>query len=45
MKKQVLASLIAISLTPAVFAEDDVKPFTMEGELGFISTTGNTETT
>ena len=45
MKKQVLASLVAISLTPAVFAEDDVKPFTMEGELGFISTTGNTETT
>ena len=40
-----LASLVAISLTPAVFAEDDVKPFTMEGELGFISTTGNTETT
>ena len=45
MKKQVLASLVAISLTPVVFAEDDVKPFTMEGELGFISTTGNTETT
>ncbi len=46
MKKQVLASLIAISLSPAVFAQDDeVKPFTMEGELGFISTSGNTETT
>ena len=46
MKKQVLASLVAISLSPAAFAQDDeVKPFTMEGELGFISTTGNTETT
>ena len=46
MKKQVLASLVAISLSPAVFAQDDeVKPFTMEGELGFISTSGNTETT
>jgi len=46
MKKQVLASLVAISLSPAVFAQDDeVKPFTMEGELGFISTTGNTDTT
>ena len=46
MKKQVLASLIAVSLSQAVFAQDDeVKPFTMEGELGFISTSGNTETT
>ena len=46
MKKQVLASLVAISLSPAAFAQDDeVKPFTMEGELGFISTSGNTETT
>lgn len=46
MKKQALASLIALSLSTPAFAQDDeVKPFTMEGELGFISTTGNTDTT
>ncbi len=45
MKKQALISLIALSLSSAVLAQDDVKPFTMEGELGFISTSGNTETT
>ena len=46
MKKQMLASLIALSLSNVAFAQDDeVKPFTMEGELGFISTTGNTDTT
>jgi putative salt-induced outer membrane protein YdiY len=46
MKKHALASLIALSLSSTAFAQDDeVKPFTMEGELGFISTTGNTDTT
>ena len=45
MTKHLLASLIALSFSTSVFAQDDVKPFTMEGELGFISTTGNTETT
>jgi len=45
MKKQLLASLLALSFSSVAFAQDDVKPFTMEGELGFISTTGNTETT
>ena len=46
MNKHVLASLIALSLsTPAFAQNDEAKPFTMEGELGFISTTGNTDTT
>lgn len=49
MKKQALVSLIAISPSPAVLAQDDIqeeiKPFTMDGELGVISTSGNTETT
>ncbi|NDW14161.1 DUF481 domain-containing protein [Alteromonas genovensis] len=45
MKKRVLTTIIAFSLAPSAFAQDKPKPFTMEGELGFISTTGNTETT
>lgn len=45
MKKHLLASLIVLSASSSAFAQDDVKPFTMEGELGFIATTGNTETT
>ena len=44
MKKQLLASLLALSFSSVTFAQDDVKPFTMEGELGIIATTGNTET-
>ena len=40
-------SLIFIGLCAAgnVFAADEVKPFTMDGEFGYIATTGNTETT
>lgn len=45
MNKQLLATLIALSASSAAFAQDEIKPFTMDGELGFISTTGNTKTT
>ena len=45
MNKQLLATLIALSASSAAFALDEIKPFTMDGELGFISTTGNTKTT
>lgn len=45
MNKQALASIIALTLSTTALAQDKVKPFTMEGELGFISTTGNTDTT
>ncbi|MDN4503784.1 DUF481 domain-containing protein [Alteromonadaceae bacterium BrNp21-10] len=40
-------SLILLGLCAAgnVFAADEVKPFSMDGEFGFIATTGNTETT
>ena len=40
-------SLILLGLFTAgnVFAADEVKPFSMDGEFGFIATTGNTETT
>jgi putative salt-induced outer membrane protein len=40
-------SLILLSLAAAgqVFAADEVKPFSMDGEFGYIATTGNTETT
>ena len=40
-------SLIAtgLLLTGNAFAQEEVKPFTMDGELGFIATSGNTETT
>ncbi len=39
------ACLLALVTSASAFAQDDAKPFTMEGELGFIFTTGNTETT
>jgi putative salt-induced outer membrane protein YdiY len=45
MNKQALASIIALTLSTTALAQDKAKPFTMEGELGFISTTGNTDTT
>lgn len=40
-------SLILLGLCAAgnVFAADEVKPFSMDGEFGYIATTGNTETT
>ena len=40
-------SIIAMGLFAAtnVMAADEVKPFTMDGEFGFIATSGNTETT
>ncbi len=43
MKKLLLAAAIAGVATSAV-AQDDKKPFTMDGEFGLIVTTGNTET-
>ncbi len=46
MKKQVLAAALLSTLaSTSVLAQDDVKPFTLEGGLGFIFTSGNTETT
>ena len=46
MNKTLLAaSLLTLSASPAALAQDKMKPFTMEGEMGFIFTTGNTETT
>ena len=41
-KSLLLLGLIAAGNT---FAADEVKPLTLDGEFGFISTTGNTETT
>lgn len=40
-------SLILLGLLAAgnVFAANEVKPFSMDGEFGYIATTGNTETT
>lgn len=40
-------SLILLGLCAAgnAFAADEVKPFSMDGEFGYIATTGNTETT
>lgn len=43
MKKLLLAAAIATVASPAV-AQDETKPFTMDGEFGLIVTTGNTET-
>ena len=43
MKKLLLAAAIAGVATSAV-AQDETKPFTMDGEFGLIVTTGNTET-
>lgn len=40
-----LSSSALAQQTIVVADEEEVKPFTMEGELGFIFTTGNTETT
>ncbi len=46
MKKRLLVvAMLAVAGVNPVFAKDDAKPFTMEGGLGFIFTTGNTETT
>ncbi|WJG10216.1 DUF481 domain-containing protein [Aliiglaciecola sp. LCG003] len=44
MKKSALCSLIMCSLSAGAIAAE-TKPFTMDGEFGFIMTTGNTETT
>ena len=41
-KSMLVLTLIAAS---NVMAADEVKPFTMDGEFGFIATSGNTETT
>lgn len=43
MKKTLIAT--GLLLTGNAFAQEEVKPFTMDGELGFIATSGNTETT
>ena len=40
-----LLSSSALAQQTVVVDDEEVKPFTMEGELGFIFTTGNTETT
>ncbi len=43
MKKHLI--LFGLCAAGNVFADDEVKPFSMDGEFGFIATTGNTETT
>jgi putative salt-induced outer membrane protein YdiY len=43
MQKTLL--IIGLCASSAVFAAEEVKPLSMDGEFGFISTTGNTETT
>ncbi|MEH6712966.1 MAG: DUF481 domain-containing protein [Paraglaciecola polaris] len=43
MKKTLVVA--GILLTGNAFAQEEVKPFTMDGEFGFIATSGNTETT
>jgi putative salt-induced outer membrane protein YdiY len=44
MKKQILALSLVSLCAPAAYAEES-KPLEMDGEFGFIFTTGNTETT
>ena len=43
MKKALLASTLFIAF--GAYAEEEAKPFTMDGEFGLIVTTGNTKTT
>ncbi len=45
MKKSILFSVICAALATSANAEEETKPFSMEGEFGLIVTTGNTETT
>ncbi|MEP0177173.1 MAG: DUF481 domain-containing protein [Paraglaciecola sp.] len=42
MKKSLI--LLALCAAGNAYAADEVKPFTMDGEFGYIATTGNTET-
>lgn len=43
MRKTLL--MLGLCASSSIFAAEDVKPLSMDGEFGFISTTGNTETT
>jgi putative salt-induced outer membrane protein len=43
MKKTLI--LLGLCTTGNTFAADEVKPFSMDGDFGYIATTGNTETT
>jgi putative salt-induced outer membrane protein len=43
MKKSII--LLGLFAAGNAFAADEVKPFSMDGEFGYIATTGNTETT
>lgn len=43
MKKSML--VLALISTTHAMAADEIKPFSMDGEFGFIATSGNTETT
>lgn len=43
MKKSLV--LLGLLTSANALAEDEVKPFSMDGEFGYIATTGNTETT
>jgi len=43
MKKTL--TLLGLCAAGNLFAADEVKPFSMDGEFGYIATTGNTETT
>lgn len=44
MKKTFLLSAVCCAMSSMAYSEE-TKPFTMDGEFGFIMTTGNTETT
>jgi putative salt-induced outer membrane protein len=43
MKKSLI--LFGLCISGNAFADEEVKPFSMDGEFGYIATTGNTETT
>lgn len=45
LKKGLFVSALALSTSQALAQTDEVKPFSLDGEFGFIFTSGNTETT
>jgi putative salt-induced outer membrane protein YdiY len=45
MKLSTVSAVVALGLFASVSQAEEVKEFTMDGELGFIFTSGNTETT
>lgn len=45
MKIQSLALISSLIIAPSIALADEAKPFSLDGELGFIFTSGNTKTT